>query len=112
MNGTVEEAAELLFDNFQCKHEITKEYLETVLESAIRFDKKQEVFTTDNITDTGEIGLFTRISDRLSEIKKYLAVDEAAREELMLTDKKITKDFLDIGIFGFIGYIYKNNKWK
>ncbi len=108
----LQEMTETIFKDFECKHDITKEYIETLLESVKRFDKKQEVFTTDNIADTGEIGIFTRISDRLTEIKKYLSVDEEAREELMLTKEKIVKDFLDIGIFGFIGYIYKNNKWK
>jgi hypothetical protein len=101
-----------IFEELNCKHDITKEYISTVLESILKFEKKQEVFTTDNIADSGEIGLYTRIGDRLSEIKKYLSVSKESREELMLTDDKITKDFLDIGVFGFIGYIFKNNKWK
>jgi len=101
-----------IFDRLNCKHNITEEYIRTILESINKFDKKQEVFTTNNITDSGEIGIFTRIGDRLSEIKKYLSVSKETREELMLTEDKITKDFLDIGVFGFIGYIYRNGKWK
>ncbi len=106
---------ELLNDIFKqcgCKHELTKTYIATLLESVSRFDKKQDVFSTNNISDTGEIGLQTRIGDALSEIRKYLAIDEDKRRELGLSDEKITKDFLDIGIFGFIGYIYRNGKWQ
>lgn len=97
------ELTEEIFEALNCRHEITKEYIETLLESIEKFDKKQEIFTTNNIADSGEIGIFTRIGDRLSEIKKYLSVSQESRDELMLTEDKITKDFLDIGIFGFIG---------
>ena len=112
MEESIEQLSEEIFEKLKCKHSITKEYIKTVIKSIAKFEKKQEVFTTDNISDSGEIGLFTRIGDRLSEIKKYLSVGQEARDELMLTEDKITKDFLDIGIFGFIGYIYRNNKWK
>jgi predicted neutral ceramidase superfamily lipid hydrolase len=109
----MDELTEKIFEHFKCKHEITKEYIKTVLESINKFDKKQEVFTTDNITDSGEIGIFTRIGDRLSEIRKYLAqTTKEAREDLGLTEDKITKDFLDIGVFGFIGCIYRRGNWK
>lgn len=106
------ELIEKVFKELNCKHEITKEYIETVLKSVTKFEIKQEIFTTNNIADFGEVGIFTRIGDRLSEIKKYLSISQESRDELMLTDEKITKDFLDIGIFGFIGYIFRNNKWK
>jgi hypothetical protein len=107
-----EEIIQEIFEKFNCKHEITKKYIETVLASIKRFDKKQEIFTTENIADSGEIGLYTRIGDRQAEIKKYLSVGPETREDLMLTEEKITKDFLDIGVFGFMGYIYRNGKWK
>jgi hypothetical protein len=103
---------ELIAEELECKHEISKWFITTLLEAVKRFDKKQDIFTTENIADTGEIGLHTRISDRIAEIKKYLSVSEEKREELMLTDEKITKDFLDIGIYGFIGYIYRKGNWK
>ena len=112
MEETVEKLVEEIFEKLECKHEITKEYIRTLLKSILKFERKQEVFTTDNISDSGEIGLFTRIGDRLSEVKKYLSVGQETRDELMLTEDKITKDFLDIGIFGFIGYIYRNKKWN
>ena len=112
MDEAKEEIAQLIFEKFKCKHDITKEYIRTVLDSITRFDKKQDIFTTENIADSGEIGLFTRIGDRQTEIRKYLSVGQEARDELMLTEEKITKDFLDIGVFGFIGYIYRKGKWK
>lgn len=107
-----DELVQEVYDSLKCKQEITKEYIRTFLFSVVRFEKKQEVYTTNNISDSGEIGLVTRIGDFLSEIKKYLAVSKEKREELMLTDAKITKNFLDIGIFGFIAYIFRNGKWK
>jgi len=112
MEESVEELVKEIFEKLECKHEVTKEYIRTIVKSVIKFETKQEVFTTNNISESGEIGLFTRLGDRLSEIKKYLSVSQETRDELMLTEDKITKDFLDIGIFGFIGYIYRNNKWK
>ena len=112
MKETIDQLVEEIFEKLECKHNITKEYIRTLIKSVIKFERKQEVFTTDNITESGEIGLFTRLGDRLSEIKKYLSVSQGTRDELMLTEDKITKDFLDIGIFGFIGYIYRNKKWK
>lgn len=108
----MEELLDKIFEQCGCKHQLTKTYISTLLESIKRFDKKQDVFSTDNISDTGEIGLQTRIGDTLSEIRKYLAIDEDKRRELGLTEEKITKDFLDIGIFGFIGHIYRNGKWQ
>jgi len=112
MEETINQLVKEIFKKLECKHDITKEYIRTLVKSIIKFERKQEVFTTDNISESGEIGLFTRLGDRLSEIKKYLSVGQEARDELMLTEDKITKDFLDIGIFGFIGYIYRNKKWK
>jgi hypothetical protein len=112
MDENVEKLVEEIFEALECKHEITKEYIRTLVQSVNKFERKQEVFTTNNISDSGEIGLFTRIGDRLSEIKKYLSVGQETRDELMLSEDKITKDFLDIGIFGFIGYIYRNKKWN
>lgn len=103
---------EKIYNEFECKHEITKEYIKTLLDSIKRFDKKQEVYTTNNIADTGEQGLVIRIGDAFSEIKKYLSVSKEKRDELMLTEEKITKNFLDIGAYGFIGYIFRNGKWK
>lgn len=112
MEETIDQLVKEIFEKLECKHEITKEYIKTLVKSVTKFERKQEVFTTNNITDSGEVGLFTRIGDRISEIKKYLSVSQETRDELMLTEDKITKDFLDIGIFGFIGYIYRNKKWK
>ena len=112
MDEIVEELTEEIFEKLECKHDITKEYIKTLVKSVLKFERKQEVFTTNNISESGEIGLFTRLGDRLSEIKKYLSVSQETRDELMLTEDKITKDFLDIGIFGFIGYIYRNKKWN
>lgn len=108
----MEKLIDEIFNRLNCKHEISKEYIKTVIKSIKKFEKKQEVYTTNNIVDYGEIGLSTRIGDRLSEIKKYLAVDQDQRDELMLTEEKISKDFLDIGIFSFIAYIFKQGKWK
>ena len=107
-----EKIIDLLYEELECKHGISKQFVSTLLEAIKRFDKKQDIFTTENIADTGEIGLHTRISDRIAEIKRYLSVSEDKREELMLTEEKITKDFLDIGIYGFIGYIYRKGNWK
>ncbi len=104
------ELTEEIFEKLNCKHEITKEYINIVITSIAKFEKKQEVFTTNNIADSGEIGIFTRIGDRLSEIKKYLSVNQDARDELMLTEDKITKDFLNIGIYGFIGTMERTEK--
>lgn len=108
----MDELTNEIFEQCGCSNEVTKTYITTLLDSIKRFDKKQEVFSTNNISDTGEIGLQTRIGDALSEIRKYLAVDDNKRRELGLNEDKITKDFLDIGIFGFIGYIYRNGKWQ
>lgn len=108
----MEQLINKVFEQCGCKNEVTKAYISTLLDSIKRFDKKQEVFSTDNISDTGEVGLQTRIGDALSEIRKYLAVDEDKRRELGLTEEKITKDFLDIGIFGFIGHIYRKGDWQ
>jgi len=108
-----DELINLVSKELDIKHGITENLIKTLLEVVIPdFDKKQDVYTTDNINETGEIGLQTRIGDRLAEIKKYLSLDKNAREELLLTDQKITNDFLNIGIFGLIGYIYRNNNWK
>lgn len=112
MDETVEKLVDEIFEKLECKHEVTKEYIRTIVKSVLKFETKQEVFTTNNISESGEIGLFTRLGDRLSEIRKYLSIDQEARDELMLSEDKITKDFLDIGIFGFIGYIYRNKKWN
>jgi hypothetical protein len=104
---------ELITKELGVNHAITNKFIDTLITNVIpAFDKKQDVYTTDNITETGEIGLQTRIGDRLTEIKKYLSLDKDKREELLLTDQKITNNFLDIGVFGLIGYIYRNNNWK
>jgi hypothetical protein len=101
-----------IYDSLNCKHEITKEFIKTVIEAIKNFERKQEIFTTNNISDSGEIGLVTRIGDFLSEVKKYLAVTPEKRKELSLTDEKMTKNFFNIGIYGLIAYIFRNGKWK
>ena len=108
----MDELVKEIFERLNCKHEITKIYIKTLLETISRFEKKQEIYTTNNISDSGEIGIVTRIGDSLTEIKKYLSISQETRDELMLTDEKITKDFLDIGVFGIIGFIFRNGQWK
>jgi hypothetical protein len=107
-----EKLAKEIFDSLECKHSITLEFINTFIEAVKKFEKKQEVFTTNNISDAGELGLVTRIGDFLSEIKKYLSVGEDKRRELMLTEEKITKNFFNIGTYGYIAYIFRNGKWK
>lgn len=101
-----------IYETLKCKHEITKQYIAAAIESIRRFEKKQDIYTTDNITDSGEQGLVTRIGDFLSQIKRYLSVSQEKREELGLTEDKITRNFLDVGVFGLIAFIFRNGKWK
>jgi hypothetical protein len=101
-----------IYSKLNCKHEITKEYIKVLIESIKRFEQKQEVYDISNIADSGEIGIFTRIGDFFSKIKKYLSISEDKREELMLTDEKVDKYFFDIAIFAFIGYILRKGNWK
>ena len=108
----MEELVDKIYKELKCKHGITKEYIKVIVESISRFEQKQDVYETENISNTGEIGILTRIGDAFYEIKKYLQVNEDKRSELRLTKEKITKDFMDISVFGIIGYIYMNDKWK
>jgi hypothetical protein len=101
-----------IYESLSCKHEITREFIRTLVEAVKKFEKKQEVYTTNNISDSGELGLIIRIGDFLSEIKKYLSIGKEKRQELALTDEKITKDFLSIGTYGFIAYMVRQGKWK
>lgn len=95
-----------------CKHKISKEFIRTILKLIFRFDKKQGVYDLQNIEEFGEVGLLVEINNRYKKIKKYYEVDDDKREELMLTEKSITKDYMDIAIFAIISYIYKLGKWK
>jgi hypothetical protein len=108
----MEELTEKIFKEFGCKHKNTEEFINTLLEAVKRFEKKQEIFSTENISDWGLVGLASRIGSYYSEIKKYLSVSEDKRIELMLTDEKLKKVFIDLGIFAFIAYIYQNGKWE
>jgi len=101
-----------IYNSLSCKHEITREFIRALVESVKKFDQKQEVYSTNNISDSGELGLIIRIGDFLSEIKKYLSISKEKRQELGLTEEKITKDFFNIGTYGTIAYIYRQGKWK
>lgn len=101
-----------IYTSLNCKHEISKQYIKVLLESLNRFEKKQEIFDTDNISNGGEIGVFVRIGDFLSKIKKYLAINEEKRAELLLTEDKINKYYLDLGTFAFIALIFRRGDWK
>lgn len=101
-----------IYSALSCKHEISKEFIRALVESIKKFDQKQEIYTTNNISDSGELGLIIRIGDFLSEIKKYLAISKEKRIELGLTEEKITKDFFNIGTYGFIAYLFRQGKWK
>lgn len=93
-------------------NEVTKEFIAVCLYAVRRFDKKQQIFTTDNVNDWGLIGLASKLGHYQSELKKYLSVGEENRSELGLTDQKIDKNFMDMGIYSFIAYIYRQGKWK
>jgi len=108
----MEDLINRIFEELKCKHNISKEFLKALLEATKRFDHKQDVYETDNISSTGEVGILTRIGDAFFEIRKYLEVDEDERVELQLTEEKIIKDFMDIGVFGLIGYLYIKGLWK
>lgn len=107
-----EELEQEIYDSLNCKHAITKQFIKVLLEALKRFEKKQEVFDTNNIADNGEIGVFVRLGDFYSKIKKYLAVNEEKREELLLTEDKINKYYLDLGVFSFIALIFRKGNWK
>jgi hypothetical protein len=108
----MEKLTKEIYSKLDCKHEITKEYIDVLIESIRRFEKKQEVYDVSNIADSGEIGIFTRIGDFYSKIKKYLSISKEKREELMLTDDKVDKYFFDLAIFAFIGFMFRKGKWK
>jgi len=108
----MEELINKLFDELGCKHSITKEFLKVLLEATKKFDYKQDIYETENISNTGEIGILTRIGDSYYEIKKYLQIGEDKRSELQLSEGKIMKDFQNIGIYGIIGYLYMIKVWK
>ena len=44
--------------------------------------------------------------------RETLRIDNDKREELMLTEESIMKDYMDIAIFAMISYIYQLGKWK
>lgn len=108
----MEEIIDQIYNELKCKHNITRDYIKTVIESIAKFEKKQDVYETENISSTGEIGLIARIGDSFYEIKKYLQINDDKRSELQLTKEKIVKDFMDIAIFGLIGYMYMQDRWK
>src|SRR5208337_236483 len=108
----MDELEKEIYSKLDCKHEITKEYIKVLIESVKRFEKKQEVYDISNIADSGEIGIFTRIGDFFSKIKKYLSISEEKRKELMLTEEKVDKYFFDLGIYAFIATILRKGNWK
>lgn len=107
-----EELVEGIYETIGCKHQISKEFIRTILKSIFRFDKKQGVYDLQNIEEFGEVGLLVEINNRYKKIKKYYEIDDDKREELMLSEKSIMKDYMDIAIFAMISYIYKLGKWK
>lgn len=107
-----EKLVESIYESLGCKHKISKEFIRTILKSVFRFDKKQGVYDLQNIEEFGEVGLLVEINNRYKKIKKYYEVDDDKREELMLTEESIMKDYMDIAIFAMISYIYQLGKWK
>jgi hypothetical protein len=108
----MEELIDKIFEELKCKHNISKNFIRALLEATKKFDLKQDIYETDNISSTGEIGILTRIGDAFFEIKKYLQVNDEKRSELQLTKEKILKDFIDVGVYGVIGYLYISGKWS
>ena len=106
------EVIEQLANQLDVKNDVTKEFIATCLYAVRRFDKKQQIFTTDNVNDWGLIGLASKLGHYQTELKKYLSVSEENRSELGLTDEKINKNFMDMGIYSFIAYIYRQGNWK
>lgn len=107
-----EKLVESIYETLGCKHQISKEFIRTILKSIFRFDKKQGVYDLQNIEEFGEVGLLVEINNRYKKIKKYYEVDDDKREELQLTEESIMKDYMDIAIFAMISYIYQAGKWK
>lgn len=103
---------ELISKELGVKFEITKEFISTCIQAIKRFDKKQEIFSVDIINDYGLIGIASKLSHYQQEIKKYLSVDEEKRVELGLSEEKMSKNLIDMGIYSFIAYMYINNKFK
>lgn len=107
-----EKLVESIYETLGCKHQISKEFIRTILKSIFRFDKKQGVYDLQNIEEFGEVGLLVEINNRYKKIKKYYEIDNDKREELQLTEESIMKDYMDIAIFAMISYIYQAGKWK
>jgi monomeric isocitrate dehydrogenase len=107
-----ENLVDAIYKELDCKHAISKEFIRTIIKSVSRFDKKQGIYDLQNINEFGEVGLLVEINNRYKKIKKYYEIDEDKREELMLTEESIMKDYIDIAVFAIISYIYKLGKWK
>jgi hypothetical protein len=106
------ELVDIIARDLKCNHEITKKFIDLTLQAIKRFDNKQDIYTTQNINEFGESGILFQINNKFKEIKKCLEVDQSRRNELMLTDEKIQKNYFDIAIFSLIAYLYKTGEWK
>ena len=104
-----EQIIQYLTDNMELTEDLTKTYINKILDTIKTFDNKQQDYGPKNIADTvNEFGLHSiqiRIRDKEARIKNLL------NKEKEPTNEPLADAFMDAAVYFIIMGMVEANKW-
>ena len=114
---------ELLWVLIGCDQEITREFISDVIDGIALFDYKQQRYGTGNIAKIGELGLNSRVSEKVARIENMLKLVPSESPDRVGDGHEIVcyapdegeetrrESWIDIGVQGFMGCMVYDGRW-
>lgn len=96
--------------------DVTKDYIEQVLELVVVFNQKQHDYGPGNINAFGEMGVLVRSSDKLARINRLMEKEVERNSEdgsykELLANKPIEDSWGDLHVYSAIALMVRGGKW-
>lgn len=101
-----------VFKALNLKTEMSKEFIETMLELVVLFDKKQNDYGSTNISSTGELGVMVRAQDKVSRLRNLLTKEMKGQTATGPQNEPLEDSWKDLANYGVIGLLLRRNKWN
>jgi len=106
--GQFDAAVQGVIQSLQLTSPYAKGFVIVAIECVVLFDKKNNDYGPRNISEFGERGVYVRMWDKISRLKR-LVWDNV---EAQVKDESVEDTWMDSAVYSIIGLMNRRGMWK
>ena len=111
MNLNEQELATAIAGSLDIKTDMGREIIPVVLANLKLFDRKQQDYGPENISEWGTLGVVVRSSDKVKRLKTLLRKRWANGDDAQVNNESIADSLRDLANYGLIGVMLEQGLW-